>query len=688
MPRIPSHCGLLALVVTCGVLAGHALAQPATAPASTRPTAGTRAATQPSPRSTETPPAATAHAPAPAAPATAPAVPAPSLVYLVGMADEPREWQPGTPRPARFWPSFDSATMAWFAAIVILALSIRPRKFASVRTLDAVVLALTCLLMLYRSDVATIWAGKTAQWWAYLGLTLAIGYWLVRGFALLSQARAVPLAGRLPAGPTLVLFLAGLALCLHQIAVGPLSESSRDGIVGGLYVLENGQLPYGDDPLAARHSPVIALLHAGACRLTPPALPDPGSAQMIPMTWSGRSEWADKSWGDDAEVTAARLVNGVLFLMLLAGVLVVGQRLYSAECGLEIAALICVFPGTLESLNDPAVLAPAALIAISTALTLLPRFGGLLGTFAFVFAGLAWPWAWLGVPIALAYAFRHGLQALGGIIGLVAGVALVAVGVSGLVQPALPRPLGALRVASQPAPYSAYLDDAQRLVIERRAAQAEASEDRAVTGFLWRALLAADIAAVGMPEADDATLPTSLPADLSSQKVLFRELAVRQDALPRMQEEYRRAVASLSKPAQFAVRLRTAVEAVWLPPTPRETVSPTPWSLWSKGEDEAASRWITIRRVAKVVAVLLSLAAGLALFLNPRPRPRQLAGALLATVAAVMLAASHGAAAHLLLLAPAALMAWAAYDPEAATPYHHTHREPQFASEAQAPNAT
>jgi hypothetical protein len=557
--------------------------------------------------------------------------------------------------------------MAWFAAVVILALSVRPRQFFTVRTLDAIVLAGICLLMLYRGDVVSKCGGTTAQWWAYFGLTIAVCYWVVRGFMLVLQTQAIPLAGKLPAGSTLVLFLAAFALCLHQIATAPLSESSRDGLVGGLYVVDTGQLPYGEDPLVTRHSPVMALLHAGACRLTPPALPDRSSERMIPMAWSNRADWETESWADDADVTAARLVNGTLFLLLLAGVLTVGQRLFSAECGLEMAALLCAFPGTLECINDPSVLAPAALIAIATALTLLPRFGGLLGTFAFVFAGIAWPWAWLGVPIALAYAFRRGLQALGGIVGFAAGVAVVGVGINGLVQPTLPRPFGALRVAGQPAPYAASLDDTQQLVIERRTAQAEATDDRAATGFLWRALLAADTAAIRVSGETDVTLPTSLPADLAEQRILFRELSVRHDAQNRVQEEYRQAVARLPAPAQCAVRLRTAVEAVWLPVAARATVSPTPWALWSKGEDDVASRWITIRRAAKVVAVLLSLAAALAVFLHPRPRARQVAGALLATVAAVMLAASHGAAAHLILLAPVALMAWAAYDRDTLT---------------------
>ncbi len=680
-----------------GLFARHAAAQTGAPPAATRPASAATtkpaekqsmtkpadakpAQARPGPASPTTTKPAAAAPPAAATPATKPAATQPESpmsagITPVGLAKEIPAAYHSKPKSPH-WPSFDAATLAWFAAIAILALSIRPRQFSSIRTLDAVVLAGAGLLMLLRSDTTMNLGGKSAQWWAYLGLTGTVAYWLIRGFVLVSRSRAVPLAGNLPAGPTLVLFLAGLALCLHQIATAPLSESSRDGIVGGLYFADAGVLPYADDAKSARYSPLVSLIHAGAVRLAPPALPDSASGDMIRMTWSNRATWVDEAWADDGDVTAARLANGVLFLLLLTGVIVVGQRLYSAECGLEIAALLCVFPGTLECVTDPAVLAPAALVAIASALTLLPGVGGLLGTFAFVFAGLAWPWAWLCVPIVIAYSMRHGLQALGSLVGLAAGVLLLGIGVSGLVEPALPRPLGALRMAGEPAPYAARLDDNDRLVIARREAAAEASEDRALTSFFWRTLLKADSAALKASGSDELALPASMPSDVAGAPILFRELSVRNDALPRVQPTYRAAVAELPPMAKWLVHFRTAIEAVWTPAIAREEAHPTPWSLWSAGEEDAAARWVTIRRVAKVVAVLLGLAAALAVYLCPRPRTRQVAGALMATLAAVIMAASHGAASNLLLLAPVVLMAWAAYDRDAATQYHATHAEP------------
>lgn len=571
-----------------------------------------------------------------------------------------------------FWPSLDRASTAWFAAVAILALSIRPRQFFRLRTLDALVLAGSGLLMLLREDGRTLVAERTGQWWAYAGLSVACGYWLVRGFTLLYQRRAAPLAGNLPAGPTCVLFLAGLALCIHAISTAPLSDSSRDGLVGGLCFSATGKLPYGDDVQASEVSPLVTLLHAGAVRIVPPTMPDVSNGETMQLNWGNREAWAGQPWVDLGDLYACRAVNGLLFLLTLAALMLIGQRLFSAECGLEMAALLCVFPGTLECIGDPGIMLPAALVAVSTALALLPGVGGLLGTLGFIFAGLAWPWAWLGLPIVIGYSFTRSVHAVGAVLGLAVGVALIAAGLLGIVDPTPPRAEGALALAGTPAIYDLERDESRALAVTPHASMSADAGEHGWTSPLWRLLLQADATEFKPDGGGKTALPTSLPADLDTKRILFREIAVRGNALDALLPAYRQAAEQQPRMSRLLINLRTAIEAAWRPVTAHEKLLPSPWELWS-GDNADEGRWLMIRRGAKLAALLLMIAATLAVFLGGRTRPRHLIGALLVTLSAVMLATTHGAAMHLALLAPVVLALWAAYDRDSATQYAAAH---------------
>ncbi len=573
-------------------------------------------------------------------------------------------------RPAgdrfRFWPRTDRPTLAWLAVLVVLALTLRPSQILSIRTLDALALAAVCLLLVLRDDTRELLStGHSVQWWAHIGLTGAALYWMIRGFTLLYVSHAPPMAGVLPGGAVLVLAIAGLVIAFHRVATAPLSDSGRDALLGGLYVAQSGCLPYGEELVAERHSPLVHLLHAAAVKVLPPKIVGDDAASAEPLKWSDRSTWMTDDWPARVDLASVRAVNAVLLLVLLVSVLIIGQRLYSAECGVTMVAILCVFPGVLDVLTQPDIMLPAALIGLSIALALLPGFGGLLGMLGFTLSGLAWPWAWVAVPVLGAACLRRGWQALGGLLGLAVGVVTILFGILAMVQPTLPRYEGALRAAGLEPSYRAQLNADRLLMVEPRTPP-DAPNSRVMTGWLWRALLAAESATFKVGPGESAAIPATTPAGAASATILYRDIKASDDARPVLETAYREALERAGGLEALSAAARTVIEATWLPAVGRTDLPPTPWSIWS-GDELIEGRWLQVRRGVKVAAALLVLAATVALLSRKQPAtPRRLAGGLLVALTAAQVATAHGAGGFSALILPAILTLWAAFDREAA----------------------
>ena len=186
----------------------------------------------------------------------------------------PARLDTGEPPPTNhwvpFWPDLGPGTLGWFAALAILALMLRPRPLLSLRNLDGLVLAGMCLLLVLREDTRVACYRQTGQWWAYIGLTAAAAYWLVRGIGLLLARRTQSPVQPVPSGPLTILVIVGLVLAVHQIATAPVSDGSRDGIIGGLYSEATGRLPFGEPDVPDSRSPLLYLLHASALRVAEP----------------------------------------------------------------------------------------------------------------------------------------------------------------------------------------------------------------------------------------------------------------------------------------------------------------------------------------------------------------------------------------------------------------------------------
>jgi hypothetical protein len=313
-----------------------------------------------------------------------------------------------------------------------------------------------------------------------------------------------------------------------------------------------------------------------------------------------------------------------------------------------LAAVFCVFPGTLECLPRPEIMLPAMLLTWTIALALLPA-GSLLATLCLVLAGLAWPWAWLGLPVLVAYFARRGWQAAGSVVGLLSGVAACVMGIATLVQPALPRADGALAMAGMTPSFEARPGDDGTIVVKR---WQPVAADRPWSRWLWRVLV----------ESESLTVrPTGTidwPNGVEAGEKLFRALQATGDALPPLQADYRRAVRELSPVRQGVVALRTLLETTWVPAQAPPTTTAGAWELWG-GPPPMDWRWVLARRIVKGAIGLLMIWATLAIFIGRRNQPRHLVGALLAVSSGVLLASESGAVTNLVWLLPAVLALWA-----------------------------
>lgn len=560
--------------------------------------------------------------------------------------------------PEQFWPDLSRSTLAWFAVVVILALTLRLKPLLSLRNLDALVLAGMCLLLGLRGDPRLV-AGSalTLQGWSYLLLTVAAAYWVVRGAGLLIAGGAAQPERNVSASAMTVLLLVGLGIGVHHIATAPISQASRDGIVGGLCTAATGKLPYGDTPGYDGRSPLLYLLHAGAVWTSEPMFSAPGSGGTQPMTWQNRAAWLGAGQWDWEDTSAARLVNALLFVGVLLGLYVIGRQLHSAAAGPTMMAIFCVFPGVLECLPRPDIMLSTLLMTWTIAFALIPAAGGLLATLCLVLAGIGWPWAWLGLPVLLAYFWRRGWQAVGSSLGLLGGAALAGVGLLALVQPTMPRPDGALAIAGVDPSYAAHTAEGQIVVADPPVAST-AAESRAYSAFLWRRLL--DREATTMENTAE-TRQINWPNGVSARKVLYRTVAATAGARAALQPSYRAAIGELPGFTRTLVSLRTVLEATWLPVhSPQSDITPA-WNLWN-GPGPLEGSWLLTRRLVKAGLALLSVGLALLTFFGRRARPRHVVAGLLAVSAAALIASAPGAVVNLAWLLPLILALWALSD--------------------------
>ena len=567
-----------------------------------------------------------------------------------------------------FWPDLQWPTVCWLAAVVILALTIRLRPLLSLRNLDGLVLAGASLLFALRNTAGNSpWWPQTWPWWAYAGLTAVSVYFLLRGIGLLLSTKGVLRAEPVSDGARLVLLTVALALCIQRIATAPVSAGSRDGLVGGIYPAASGKLPYGDAPEFEGRSPLLYLLHAGAVRVVEPTLIPAGAAIGRPMTWENRSWWLAEPWVESANLVAARLVNAVLFVVLLIGLCVIGRRWQVLGADGTMLAVFCIFPGTLECLAHPAVMLPAALLTWTLAFAFLPALGGLLATLCLVLAGVASPWAWLGLPVLLAHFWRRGWQALGSTVGLLAGVAACVGGLAWLVQPAMPRTNGALHLAGLQPLYSTRLADQETVVLDRRNVPSEDIVSPALSSRVWRFLIESESAALKNAEQPPSAVKIDWPNGVTANTVLYRQLDVARAVLPLVQTPYREAIGQMPDATRLLVAARTVLEATWVPAHAAEPTVEGAWQLWG-GPPPMTERWVLIRRIVKSVVGLLTLWATLAVFVGRRARPRHLLATLLMVASGTLLASEAGAATNWVWLLPLVTAIGAVHEPAPPAP--------------------
>jgi hypothetical protein len=586
-----------------------------------------------------------------------------------GYHDRPPSTMPTSQRTAPtarrvcLMPPLSGATLTWFAVVVILALSFRMRPLLSLRNFDALILAATCLLLLMRGDTSRLglprcYLGQTGQWWSYLLLTLAGLYWLLRGWRCLGSTKIVRCEVNVSNGALFVLMLAGLVIGVHDVATSPLTPGTCDGIVGAAYFNETGELPYAHVEGHDARSPLLYLLHAGAARVRPPVTSMADEDNFVTMTWADRAKWQDTDWWQAGDFSGARLANGLLFLLMVLGLSTIGRRLHSPGMGLTMVILFCVFPGALECLSRPEIMLPAVLLCWSLAFALIPGIGGLLSGLLIVMAGFAWPWAWLALPLFLAYFFRHGWEAIGGLVGVIGGLALGVAGLVWLAAPALPRADAALARAGLPPTYTvARGDDGTTLLVTPYVTE-EKETPRGWLRWFWRFLVNSEALTLN-PSVTGTGRSAVDHGDIDTRKLLFQRLVPTADTADELNRRYDAALAAQPPVTRMWVTLRTVLEQTWLSTTVAEPTEPGVWTLWSTTEHADSSRWALMRKLIKLLAGIVALLVAIVIMAGQRPQVHHLVGGLVMVICAVMLASDGGAVTNLVWLLPGVLALWA-----------------------------
>ncbi|MGE0481516.1 MAG: hypothetical protein AB7Q17_13695 [Phycisphaerae bacterium] len=537
----------------------------------------------------------------------------------------------------------------WFAIIVILVLTLTSRPLLSQRSVDGLVLALVCLLLPNRDNEQPLFREYPTQTIVYALLTLSAVYWVIRGVQLL-RATAVPRGEcNVTEAPLLVLTIAGMALAFSSLADAPVTDDSRDALVGGVYFAETGRLPYGETTGYDAHAPLTYAVHAGAAKLMPPQVEADGA--LVPISWERRGAWDVENWWQLNAQPAVRLVNAVVYLLTLFGLVTFGRRVHSPGMGLTVGALFSVFPGVIECLPHPDIMIPTMMLVWTLVLATLPGVAGLLATLFLVLTGLAWPWAWLALPVLMVYFARQGAQGAGSVLGFLAGGAVVAGMVFALVRPAPPRSDGALLAAGEAPRHTATMQSDGSVRIERAATLDTAARD--FKSGLWRFLLSRDGGAL---LSDDAGKPRVVFGEgVTSTDVAFRTLHTSPEARQALLPRYRAADGG------FIGRLRTLLEATWLPARDAAPPAISAWSVWAGDTAEGVERQVMARRITKLVVAVVGLLLALMMRSVVAPRSYHLVGALLALSAAILIASPSGAATNwvwLVVAIGAALAAW------------------------------
>jgi hypothetical protein len=567
-------------------------------------------------------------------------------------------------RPPAFWrdllPELSAATLTWIAVVVILVLTIQAKPIVCWHNLDGLMLALTALLLPLRGNTSLVRGdptGHTVQCWVYLLLCAATVYWIIRGLRLLLGKTAPTMTANVSAGAMFVLIAAGLCLAGSRIAGAPLSEGSRDGLTGGICFADTSKLPYGDAPGRESRSPLLYVVHAGATKVVGPAFELDG--ESLAMKWQNREQWmSDKAW-KSVDPAPARLVNAFLFILLIAATAGIGCRLHSMALGQTLVAILCVFPGALECLSHPEILLPAALVAWSILFLTIPGVGGFLAMLTLAFAGLSWAWAWLGMIVVLGYLLRRGWQALGGVVGLCAGIMLIVMGFDAYTAPTLPSATGSQREAGITPAYTARVSEDGTIVIDPY--HPDVTVAPTFKKWFWKPLLDREDIRLST-----LNLPFAYPSGVDGGAIACNTVLAEGPARAELQKGYRSAMKQEPRLTQTLASIRGVLDATWKAEDAANPETKGVWQLWS--ETFAGRNWELIRRCAKLAVGVLALFAALVVFREPGPQIPRLLGGLLAVGAAILLVDMTGPATNWIWLMPMILAALAAKSAPPALP--------------------
>ncbi|MGB9624757.1 MAG: hypothetical protein ACPMAQ_07830 [Phycisphaerae bacterium] len=305
-----------------------------------------------------------------------------------------------------FRPVFEPAVLVWFGGLLWLLLALDYRRFWSLRTVDVLAIILLAVAFEFRHDARPVTPKAPdisyafAAWTALFALC---GYLFLRtlGQLLRRTAREAPPPGIGAAAWVLLAFAVSTNFC--TLPVADVGERGKRAALGGQYLRETGNLPYGQTAFEAADGPLLYMLHAAFVKPASDVRPTAGSRPPTsdPSTAVGSLPAPGAA---SPNLAAARWISGIAHALLLLGIVILGRQYHSATTGAMLAGLY----GVLAPVAGEVAIAPmtipgalvvwALIVASPKARTIGAVLSGILLAAAagtMFYAGLLAP-AWFG----------------------------------------------------------------------------------------------------------------------------------------------------------------------------------------------------------------------------------------------------------------------------------------------------
>ncbi len=305
-----------------------------------------------------------------------------------------------------FRPVFQPAVLVWFGGLLWLLLALDYRRFWSLRTVDVLAVIFLAVAFEFRHDTRPVTSRAPEISYAFTAWTALFticAYFFLRtlGQLLRRTTTKTPPPNIGAAAWVLLAFVVSTNFC--TLPVADVGERGKRAALGGQYLRQTGNLPYGQTAFEAADGPLMYALHAAL--LKPASILRPAAGSPPVASDSSTAPDSDRAPGAAlSNLAPARWISGAAHALLLLGIVILGRQYHSATTGAMLAGLYGILAPVAGEVAVAPMTVPGALVvwallfASPKARTIGAALSGiLLATAAgtMFYAGLLAP-AWFG----------------------------------------------------------------------------------------------------------------------------------------------------------------------------------------------------------------------------------------------------------------------------------------------------